>query len=138
MPSRRERLLDNREIATPFRIGQDGGVAYVTSDKDRASQHINAIATTNHNERVMRPGYGADIASQLFEPADPLMMREIVENVREAVTTFEPQVTLLSVTALPSESSPEEVVVNINYSVPFATGVFTMKSTVNTGSEAAQ
>lgn len=53
------------------------GAVVKTSDPMRmAEQQILDVLTTSHGERVMLPGYGANLRELMFEPVDDLLYHE--------------------------------------------------------------
>jgi phage baseplate assembly protein W len=64
-----------RSISIPFQFS-NGKVVETENDDKIARQRIVDVLSTDKYERVMRPEYGADIRSLLFEPLDPLIFAD--------------------------------------------------------------
>jgi phage baseplate assembly protein W len=64
-----------RSISIPFQFS-NGKVVETENDDKIARQRIVDVLATDKYERVMRPDYGADIRSLLFEPLDPLIFAD--------------------------------------------------------------
>lgn len=64
-----------RSISIPFQFA-NGKVVETENDDKIARQRIIDVLATDKYERVMRPEYGADIKSLLFEPLDPLIFAD--------------------------------------------------------------
>jgi phage baseplate assembly protein W len=72
-----------RSISIPFQFA-NGKVVETENDDKIARQRIVDVLATDKYERVMRPDYGADIKSLLFEPLDPLIFADFrVDAIRD-------------------------------------------------------
>lgn len=61
------------------------------------------LLLTMKGERVMRPTWGTIIKSSLFENITPQLTASIVNDIRQAVSTYEPRVALSDVIVEPDE-----------------------------------
>src|SRR5262249_47648124 len=68
------------------------------------------ILTTPPGGRVMRPDFGCAMWEQVFAPVNPDTLGLIEQSVREAVTRWEPRITLDAVSAV---ADPDGAVVRI-------------------------
>lgn len=85
-----------------------GGRVPVTQDYGQiVRQQIVDALVTNSKERVMRPDYGADIQSLLFDGADSLVRADVAATVKERLNVLVPRATIKSVTLItePTELS---------------------------------
>lgn len=85
-----------------------GGRVPVTQDYGQiVRQQIVDALVTNAKERVMRPDYGADIQSLLFDGADSLVRADVAATVKERLGILVPRATIKSVTLItePTELS---------------------------------
>lgn len=82
------------ELAFPFAVDGNGGIAVVTSELDRARQHIVAAVGTHPTERVRRPLYGCQTMYYLFTSSDDPMTDLLEAEIRRAVEEFVPEVVL--------------------------------------------
>jgi phage baseplate assembly protein W len=85
-----------------------GGRVPVTQDYGQiVRQQIVDALVTNAKERVMRPDYGADIQSLLFDGADSLVRADVASTVKERLGILVPRATIKSVTLItePTELS---------------------------------
>lgn len=127
MPSPSVQNLDQREVQVPFRVGADGGIAYVTTESERASQHIRSIVQTMFGERVMRPDYGSNVRRWLFDVADEAVLNEAADELKAIINRLEPGITIREITAKPNDFDPEYVTVLIRYTVPITKDTFVVE-----------
>jgi phage baseplate assembly protein W len=80
-------------------------------------QSIWTILSTAPGERVMRPDFGCDIHSLVFEPNQPGTLSRAVGMVRDSLLQWEPRIDVLNVdvTAEPNVSS--RILLTISYQV---------------------
>ena len=77
-----------RALSFPFRLNNSGTLAECASyDEIVRGQVVDAVMT-NQGERVMRPRYGCDIQSSLFDPADELERRDAGSVVKQRLSSF--------------------------------------------------
>lgn len=103
-----------RGIAFPLRVDQSGAIAMTAGATDIDSS-IRMILTTAPGERVMRPFFGCRIWELLFEPINANTMGLMGEAVREAISRWEPRVTLEDVEVTPDPSDVGAVFIRIDY-----------------------
>jgi uncharacterized protein len=101
--------------AYPPRTNDRGGIAMVAGN-DELDDALRMILATAPGERVMRPDFGCGIWNLLFAPLNAQTLGLIEGAVREAVTRWEPRVTLEDVSAVPAEK-PGRVDIRISYRV---------------------
>ena len=63
-------------------------------DNNAIKQALRNVVLTNFYERPFRPSLGANLVSRLFDQPSPGMISEIRSEVRDAIETFEPRITL--------------------------------------------
>ena len=105
-----------RGIAFPMRVDQSGSIATSSGASDIDSS-IRMILTTAPGERLMRPAFGCKIWELLFEPINANTLGLMGEAVREAISRWEPRVTLEDVRLDPSGQHAGEVLIEIDYIV---------------------
>ncbi len=88
---------------------ETGGVDMLTG-KDDIQSSIEILFSTGIGERVMQPGYGADMERLLFEPMNTTLLTFMANRIEQAILFFEPRVILNRVRLLPV---PEEGLVQI-------------------------
>jgi phage baseplate assembly protein W len=65
-------------------------------DIDVLNQDIQILLTTIPGERVMRPDYGCNLYTRIWDNIDDVA-RDGIDDIVQAIRTFEPRVTLLQV-----------------------------------------
>ena len=108
--------LLGRGISFPMRVDQSGAIAMTVGASDIESS-IKMILTTAPGERVMRPFFGCRIWELLFEPINANTLGLMAEAVRDAVSQWEPRVTLEDVNVEPDPASPARVQIDLQYRV---------------------
>jgi phage baseplate assembly protein W len=70
-------------------------------DYDVIKQSIKTILSTLSGERVRSP-LGASVIRHLFEPIDPETAQDIKDTITDAILTYEPRVSNISVVVYPN------------------------------------
>src|SRR5262245_64812366 len=83
-------------LAFPLRLDSVGSIALVSRDAD-IEEAIHLILATAPGERPMRPEFGCGIHRYLFAPADGGTAGLIAEEVRKALTRWEPRINVTDV-----------------------------------------
>lgn len=102
-----------RGIAFPFGKSTTNFPAKV-EDEDLVRQSIVQIITTSKGERVMRPDFGSNAMSFVFENNNDLLAELIREEVTTAITKFEPRAIVRDVQ---TSSADNEVTITVIYVV---------------------
>jgi phage baseplate assembly protein W len=77
-----------RALSFPFRLNSSGTFAECANyDEIVRGQVVDAVMT-NQGERVMRPRYGCDVQSALFDPADELERMDAGSVVKARLSSF--------------------------------------------------
>jgi phage baseplate assembly protein W len=105
--------LYGRSIAFPPRVGPGGSMLW------SAGECI--ILRTQPGERLLRPDFGCGLDRFLYEPNDVATLRLIQEEVRRAITRWEPRVHLDEVRVESDPSDQRAVTITIAYTL-VATG----------------
>jgi len=86
----------------PFEVNASGAVM-ITLDPDvQTEQHLESLVTTQPGARVMMPSYGVDTISRVFAPGDEIVQADLVTEVQQQVSLWEPNVNVQSITPIPS------------------------------------
>ncbi|MFI6832495.1 GPW/gp25 family protein [Kribbella sp. NPDC050241] len=101
-----------RGLSFPLRISGTGlaesaGVA-------RVEQSIRIILGTQYGERVMRPGFGANLKSLVFAPNNATTASLAGYYVTDALTRWEPRIDVLDVQAI-NDVDGARLVIEIRY-----------------------
>lgn len=105
-----------RGVSFPMRVDQSGAIATSTGSGELDSS-IRMILTTAPGERLMRPQFGCRIWELLFEPINANTLGLMGVAVREAISQWEPRVTLDDVRIDPSQQDAGAVLINIDYTI---------------------
>lgn len=113
--------LYGQGISFPPRVGPDGSIVWSVGELN-VRECICTILRTSPGERVERPTFGAGLDRLLFEPNSVATLRLIQDEVTQAITRWEPRVSLNNVTASVNLTDPRDIDVSISYTL-IATGV---------------
>jgi len=105
-----------RGISFPMRIDQSGSIA-MTAGANDIDASLRMVLITAPGERLMRPRFGCRIWDLLFEPINANTIGLMAEAVREAVSQWEPRVTLEDVQIEPDPRDNARVLINLKYRV---------------------
>jgi phage baseplate assembly protein W len=100
----------------PLQVTPNGRVALARYEQ-RIEESIYLILSTARGERVMLPGFGCGIHELVFAPNNTVTRSTVVQQVRQALVTYEPRIDVLEVEA---ESAPEEpnlLLIRISYRI---------------------
>jgi phage baseplate assembly protein W len=102
----------------PVALDATGEIRTVDHDED-VRQAIRIILSTNHDERVMCPDFGANLRAMIFEPVSFTTLSLIRHHVERALIEWEPRIDLLDVrvTAGDADRALGRVQVEIDYRV---------------------
>ena len=97
-PSKR-RILG---MAFPMRTEGVGG--YLTSNENLGALRdgIRQLIMTARGARVMRPDYGTDLRSSVFEPLDASLLATLEDQIVSTIAKYEPRVILKSLQLIPN------------------------------------
>ena len=78
-------------LSFPLQVDHRGAIALASGEEDIA-QAINLILSTAPGERPMRPEFGCEIHSYLFDTIDAETVAEMEAAVRAALARWEPRI----------------------------------------------
>jgi phage baseplate assembly protein W len=105
-----------RGISFPLRVDQSGSMA-MTSGANDIDASLRMVLITAPGERLMRPQFGCRIWDLLFEPINANTLGLMAEAVRDAVSQWEPRVTLEDVAVEPDPRDNSRVLINLKYRI---------------------
>jgi uncharacterized protein len=100
----------------PLQVTPGGKIAQARYEQ-RIEESIYLILTTAKGERVMLPDFGCGIHDLVFAPNNTLTRSAVVQNVRQALVTFERRIDVLEITAEAAEGEPNLLLIRINYRI---------------------
>lgn len=101
---------------SPVQLNQQGYITLADTDKV-VRQSIWMILSTAPGERLMRPDFGCGIHELVFSPNSASTIGQIVSDVRRSLIDWEPRIDVLDVDAVPNDSQPNCLLIQINYRV---------------------
>lgn len=104
------------ELAAPFGLTPSGAIAVLTTPADQAQAHLTALVSTAPGERVMVPAYGVPLASLLFGDTAADVVMQVGNDVRAAITQWEPAINLTDVRMDVSDTPEGMAAVTVEYS----------------------
>lgn len=110
----------NREylgVGWAFPVRPVGGRLTFARYEDDVEQAIGIILETTRRERIMRPDFGANLRGFVFDPNSPATHRAVEAEVRSALVTWEPRITVQSVHAYPDATKDNVLMIEIDYVV---------------------
>ncbi len=84
-----------------FEIERKGVV--MVSDAEDICQSLEILLNTRLGERVLQPGYGANLKDQVFEPMNASMVAFIDDLVRTAIIYHEPRIRADDISVTPEQ-----------------------------------
>jgi phage baseplate assembly protein W len=85
--------------------------------EDCVRQSIWTILSTAYGERVMHPDFGCGIHNLVFAPNSAGTIGQVVSEVQQALTQWEPRIDVLDVDAYPDPNQPNRLLIQINYQI---------------------
>lgn len=112
-----------RSFAFPFRQG-DLAFPKEATDSDAIRASVIQIVTTQRGERVMRPDFGCNAFSYVFENNSPEFRTNVEREIRQSLAKWEPRVRVDGVRISSNDiSEPGQILISIAYTIT-ATGEF--------------
>jgi uncharacterized protein len=113
MTDQDDRAFLGRGWNFPLRADASGESAMVEAEED-IRQSIRIILGTNHGERVMRPGFGADLQRLVFEPINTATLALARHRVEQALITWEPRIDSITVN-VSAEPELGRLLIDVSY-----------------------
>jgi hypothetical protein len=103
-----------RRLGFPVRLDDRNQLSTVGGDT-AIRQSIYIIVMTVPGERVMRPEFGCEIHTLIFHPANAETAALATRYVRDALTRWEPRITIEELTVTPGGSELGELFIQLRY-----------------------
>jgi Bacteriophage baseplate protein W len=101
--------------------GAGSGIGQVVQGLNDIGQCVGIILSTVPGEDPFRPTFGCDLTQYIDKPL-PAVLPAIVGTVTTAIETWEPRITVLTVTAKPGgASAPGQITVSVAWQVDLGT-----------------
>lgn len=101
-------------LAFPMQIDALGG-AELSSEEANIRQSMMIILGTAPGERMYRPEFGCAIHDILFEPNTLLTAAKVEYEVKRSLSSYEPRVNDIEVSAAPDEDEPSRLNISISF-----------------------
>jgi phage baseplate assembly protein W len=101
----------------PIHIDPATGALAAAQDEDKIRQSIWMILTTAPGERVMRGDFGCGIHNLVFESFSDAAIGQVLNEVAQALSRFEPRIDVLGIDVAPDRDEPNVLLIAINYVV---------------------
>ena len=102
-------------FAFPVEVDQVTGRFKVSCEEENIKQSIQLILMTNKGERVMRPEFGCDLKSYVYETMDFSTMHRMEQEVLRALKRWEPRITDINVNVSYADNFEGQVMISISY-----------------------
>ena len=112
------RLRNNMTNFTiPFSLTPNGTVQTTSNPNQIANDRVEALIGTYPGERVMQSKYGVDVPSYVFAPDLVTTQAVLINQIQQALATWEPEIILDSVTPVTTQSDVGIIDVNVEFTL---------------------
>lgn len=105
-----------RGWAFPLRTDATGGIALVSRERE-IEEAIRLILGTTPGERPMRPAFGCRIHEHVFASADGTTANAIAADVRAALETWEPRISVQDVLVSFDSGDASTLYIDVRYAI---------------------
>jgi hypothetical protein len=110
----------------PVKVDPVTGRIMMSEGEEDIAEAIRIILMTYKGERVMRPGFGSNLNDFVFGLTDPTTMGVLESDLKSAIMAWEPRVGKVEVQVQSDNSNPEQLWININYTVRSTNNLFNL------------
>lgn len=100
----------------PLRINPRGGLSYVSGEQ-AVQEAIWIVLSTARGERQMLADFGCGIHDYVFAPNNPTTRNNIAQQVRLALTQWEPRIDVQSVRVDSSPGEENTLLIRVDYRI---------------------
>lgn len=108
----------------PFEVDEVSGRILMSQGEESIRESIEVILMTGRGERVMRPDFGCNLKSFVYETMDYANLVRLEEEVKRALLQWEPRITGLEAKAVPG--SGNVIQIHISYRVRITNNPYNM------------
>ncbi len=105
-----------RGWAFPPRFTKEQGVAMVVDQED-IRQSLRIMFSTQPGERIMRPEFGCDLQSAVFENIREELLADISAKINDSILRDEPRVTVESLQLTQDPKKPSQLNLQLIYRI---------------------
>ncbi|MTB52947.1 GPW/gp25 family protein [Lewinella sp. W8] len=117
--------MENRKIKSflgtgwsfPPQFLLDTGSISMVSEEEDIRQSLFLLFSTTPGERVMKPEYGCDLHSLVFERLTPSTENQMVDMIRTSIIRFEPRIILEDVVVDMVDAYQGRIDIGVRYTV---------------------
>lgn len=110
------KLFYGQSLGFPPRVGPDGRLIW-SSGEENVRESICIILRTRPGERLQLPDFGCGLDRYLFEPNNVATLRQIQEEVKQALTRWEPRIKLDDIRVALNPADPQMVDITVLYTL---------------------
>jgi len=110
----------------PVQVDPVTGRIMMSDGEDDIAEAIRIILMTYRGERVMRPDFGSRLNDYVFGLTDPTTLGVLESDLRNAIMAWEPRVGKVEVHVQQDKSNPEQLWIDITYTVRSTNNLFNM------------
>jgi len=100
----------------PLQVTAGGSIA-LSSYEQRVQESIYLILNTAKGERVMLPDFGCGIHDLIFAPNNSQTLSAVVQEVRQALVTYERRIDVLDVATETAPGQPNLLLIRVDYRI---------------------
>ncbi|WP_440974364.1 GPW/gp25 family protein [Pseudomonas koreensis] len=93
------------------------GPVMVFDDEEDIRQSLQILFATQPGERIMRYGYGCDLASAAFEPISDDLLAELTTRINESILRYEQRVVVDSLLIARHPHEPSQLSIRLIYRI---------------------
>lgn len=112
-----QRSFLGRGWSFPPEFDKDQGSVIMIADESDIEKSLHILLTTRLGERVMRPEFGCNLDTLLFESLNLNTKTYIQELIKSAILYFEPRIDLETVEIVPGLDNEGVLMIELNYTV---------------------
>jgi phage baseplate assembly protein W len=103
------------QMTIPFTVLPNGSVSVETNNDIQVGQRVNALVATEVGQRPMRAALGLPLSQLLFGVSDDLVIAQLRDQVTQQLNSYEPGISVLSVTPVTTNSKDGVAEIKVNY-----------------------
>jgi uncharacterized protein len=114
-------MAENEFLGTgwgfPPQFIQNGKQVRLVSGEDDVRESLEILFSTSLSERYNYEQFGCDMKRFMFQEVTPALIIEIRDMIIDAVTAYEPRITLRNIEIDESEDDAKLLLINIGYNI---------------------
>jgi phage baseplate assembly protein W len=123
---RRDDVFLGRGWAFPPSFGEGGSVVDMVQGPEDIHESLQILFATEFGERIMRPEFGCELSSAVFEEIDQGLISRLTGMIRDSVLYHEPRIDLEGVEIAEKPDEPGLLEIRLVYAVRGSNSRFNM------------